>query len=211
MKAQPLTSSKSTIAEPPETPSLKRFRAADRTLPIHTTSLDNSSFQQFVLGGTNQGPPQPSIPMAEPDSRELSPEERRTFEDLGYTGDLKAFQSKSMANLHRWFVGEDRNKFGCWLDKPIKNGFVYTHDGRMINKSDLAQPFYKPWSNDPNTNFFSHLIKEIETIKNLLKDQSYFNTNMNARVTKMEDYLESLSTKEGGEIPMNENGEITHY
>lgn len=150
----------------------------------------------------------PTTPQADADCRELTAEERAEFVSLGYSPDCKAWMSKSTTNPGRWFVGEKRSKFGCWLDTPVKEGLVITHDGRTVSKEELSQtqPYYRPWRDDQNTNYHSFIHKRLDRAVGVITEQAKFIINLQERLLAVEDFLEkSTAQKE------EDGGEMDHY
>jgi hypothetical protein len=143
------------------------------------------------------------VPQADTDSRDLSPEEQEQFTKLGYSPSCRAWMSKSMANHGRWFIGEKR-AFGCWLDTPIKAGYVLTHDGRQVPKEELSQPYYKPWANDQNTNYHSFIQKRLDRAVGIIEEHAKFLIALETRTKNVEEFLEAQfapdAEMEGGEF-----------
>jgi hypothetical protein len=162
------------------------------------------SFSLLYTGDStnpNQTPQQDEV------QRELTPDEKATFHALGYDGEIFAFKSQSMANFGKWFVGKAKNDFGCWLDKPIKNGFIQKADGQIVSKDQLNRPYYKPWAQDPNTNFFAWLSKQTQTNAEFCAGLNEFLLSMQARLEPLEEWYQHCNGKE----TQQDGGEITEY
>jgi hypothetical protein len=170
--------------EAPQTPSPCQDDTVDTSTTPPPTKIQKGSVPLFTFAKSSTS----QQPRTEVDERELTDQELKSFQDLGYTGELKAFMSKSDSNYGRWFIGVKRNEFGTWIDAPVPFGYIRKHDGALIQKTELGKKFYKAWAGDPNTEYFKEKDKNEEMVMKYLENLSSFLEEFNIRLTAVEEF-----------------------